>query len=620
MSRSPSRFYDGRFRGRFCYRFRGRQSLRPWPTVVAVLMVLFIALAARETRAAPNGGKMVLAVLYFDNNTGDRTYDVLQKGLADMMITDLTAAGLDVVERDKLEALLKELRLQRTRYFDPKTAQKLGRGIGARFAVTGAIAAIEPEIRLDIRLVEVESARIVMADKVVGKKDAFFDLQSKLVGKFVRGLDVRAKATSTAATGLVDVATLLQYSQAVDSADRDDLETASQKLGSLVRSAPRFTLAKKRYAEVIRRLRLAKKRRQAGLGADERILMDNIERELKKPISGLKGDDANHYFGYLVARGNMHLWRARNIAALSKGQSGPVWVKKAQHRAWQGELRGFFANTERFITDMRAYRAQQISQGKRRPDSIDTAVRDDDRRRGRELGVADDIGDWTFASPPRVARALADFTVTGMSPFWLEIERFTARPTLVDLDAGYGDKSLAMLLRAREELPKYEEGEGLQNAMAENIDTYAEVLLRLGRRDEAIAEWQSFLDQYPKATQYRAFEQKIEGILGISDKAQAFEKALSTCSTEIYAQMYEEAKRVARADGANGLRTMMKNIETTCGRGTMGPSFTSQAYYFAAREASELGNCDLFREVEAKVQALGPAFVQQLAQLPSPCL
>ena len=34
--------------------------------------------------------KLVVAVLYFDNNTGNREYDVLQKGLADMLITDLS--------------------------------------------------------------------------------------------------------------------------------------------------------------------------------------------------------------------------------------------------------------------------------------------------------------------------------------------------------------------------------------------------------------------------------------------------------------------------------------------------------------------------------------------------
>src|SRR5688572_17026807 len=93
--------------------------------------------------AAVAADKMVVVVLYFDNNTNDRGYDVLQKGLADMLVTDLSQVNeLQVLEREKLQALIDELKLQRQRFFDPKTAQRLGQGIGARYAVTGAFTAL----------------------------------------------------------------------------------------------------------------------------------------------------------------------------------------------------------------------------------------------------------------------------------------------------------------------------------------------------------------------------------------------------------------------------------------------------------------------------------------------
>ena len=94
-------------------------------------MLLFAAIATTSATAvaAPAADKATVTVLYFDNDTGDASLTYLGKGLADMMITDLSAvAALQVVERDKLEALLKELKLQGTKYFDPGTAQQIGKG------------------------------------------------------------------------------------------------------------------------------------------------------------------------------------------------------------------------------------------------------------------------------------------------------------------------------------------------------------------------------------------------------------------------------------------------------------------------------------------------------------
>ena len=46
---------------------------------------------------------------YFDNNSKDPELDVLRKGFADWLITDLSGVeGIQLVERDKLEQLVKE--------------------------------------------------------------------------------------------------------------------------------------------------------------------------------------------------------------------------------------------------------------------------------------------------------------------------------------------------------------------------------------------------------------------------------------------------------------------------------------------------------------------------------
>ncbi len=48
----------------------------------------------------------VIAISYFDNTTGIERYNSLSKGLADMLITDLSKiSSIQIVEREKLEKL-----------------------------------------------------------------------------------------------------------------------------------------------------------------------------------------------------------------------------------------------------------------------------------------------------------------------------------------------------------------------------------------------------------------------------------------------------------------------------------------------------------------------------------
>src|SRR5262249_34994071 len=126
------------------------------------------------------------------------------KGLADMMITDLSSApGLAVVEREKLEALLAEIKLERGHYFDPNTAQKLGRGVGAELAVTGSFVAMSPSLRLDVRVIRIDSGKVLKAAQVTGDKEHFFDLYKKLVAELLDGLQA---AVSGADAGRVKAA------------------------------------------------------------------------------------------------------------------------------------------------------------------------------------------------------------------------------------------------------------------------------------------------------------------------------------------------------------------------------------------------------------------------------
>ena len=86
-----------------------------------------------------NANAKRIAIIYFDNSSDDKKLDQLKKGLADMLISDLSKVSmLDVVERAKLEEILKEQNLNNSSKFDAKTATKIGKLLGAEHIMTGS--------------------------------------------------------------------------------------------------------------------------------------------------------------------------------------------------------------------------------------------------------------------------------------------------------------------------------------------------------------------------------------------------------------------------------------------------------------------------------------------------
>jgi TolB-like protein len=133
-----------------------------------------------------------LAIIYFDNSGGDPNMNSLKKGLADMMITDLSNISmLDIVERDKLEAILKEQKLNNSKEFDSETASKLGKLLGAQIILTGGYFDMFGSIRVDARFIDVETGKILKSDGVEGRTNSFFKLQKQLSWKIIKNLDTK---------------------------------------------------------------------------------------------------------------------------------------------------------------------------------------------------------------------------------------------------------------------------------------------------------------------------------------------------------------------------------------------------------------------------------------------
>ena len=192
-----------------------------------------------------------VAILYFDNTSDEKKLDKLQKGLAGMLISDLTNVNmLSIVERDRLEEIIKEQKLSRTKAFEPETASKIGKLLGAELILTGAYFEMFGSFRIDARLIDVETGEILKSEGVDGETSHFFKLEKQLAWKIIKNLDVKLsekeKDTLENAETEQEVSyeTALAYSEALDLIDARETDKAREKLKTIIADNPNFKPAK----------------------------------------------------------------------------------------------------------------------------------------------------------------------------------------------------------------------------------------------------------------------------------------------------------------------------------------------------------------------------------------
>jgi TolB-like protein len=220
-------------------------------TFRAVSLALLLSASARAL-AAPDT-RPTVAVLYFDYSGKDGEMAVLRKGLAQMLISDLSALeGVRLVERDRLEAILAELKLGQTVKIDPRSAAKVGRLLGARYMVLGGYFDLMETLRADARVVEVETGKVIQSIGATGKPQDFLAVEQKLSEGIARILSASAPPRTEAPAhnlprikppAQLKTRTALRYSKALEAIDHGDKQTANKELREVVKEQPDFRLA-----------------------------------------------------------------------------------------------------------------------------------------------------------------------------------------------------------------------------------------------------------------------------------------------------------------------------------------------------------------------------------------
>jgi tetratricopeptide (TPR) repeat protein len=140
---------------------------RPWPG---------------PARVMPPDDRPAVAVMYFENQTGDEALDWMRTGLATMMVTDLSQdVSIEVLGTDRLYQILDNLHRADDAVISADVIEQVARQADVDRVVIGSYVKAGETIRIDARLQEAASGRIVASERVEGPGEAvIFSLVDEL--------------------------------------------------------------------------------------------------------------------------------------------------------------------------------------------------------------------------------------------------------------------------------------------------------------------------------------------------------------------------------------------------------------------------------------------------------
>lgn len=189
-----------------------------------------------------------IAVLYFENIGENRQLDPLQKGLADMLITDLSKVGeLKVVERIRMQKLFEEMKLGMSGLVDQSTAPRVGKLLGASRLVRGTILDLdETKMRIDAGLIETKSGKFAVSKEVSGDLENFFRLEKDLVFNIIDQMGItltKEEEESILIIPTKSMLALLAYSNGLGLEDEGKYSEAISQYAQALSIDPGFALA-----------------------------------------------------------------------------------------------------------------------------------------------------------------------------------------------------------------------------------------------------------------------------------------------------------------------------------------------------------------------------------------
>lgn len=201
----------------------------------------------------PTSDVKTIAIMPFDNySIGEyqEKLGLIAKGISDFFAYDFgKISSFKVIERDKIDYILDELKLQQSGAVDQATAVKAGKILGAKYMVFGSITQMDDRsARMVVRVVSVETSEIVTQVDTEGRPQ-FSSMEKDLVKDLASRLDVKLNTETLGkieegGTDSMDAAEY--YAMGLDYMDRYEYKQAYEHFKKAYDLDSSFTEAKRK--------------------------------------------------------------------------------------------------------------------------------------------------------------------------------------------------------------------------------------------------------------------------------------------------------------------------------------------------------------------------------------
>jgi len=154
--------------------------------------------------------KASLAVISFENQTGDKSYDYLQKAIPNLLITSLEQSKyLRVTTWERMHDLLKQIRKEDVEVIDKDLGFELCRMDGVDAIVLGSFIKAGDMFATDVKVLDVETKRLLKS--VSSKGEGVRSILEKQIGELSkdisRGVGISERKIEVAQMQIADVTT-----------------------------------------------------------------------------------------------------------------------------------------------------------------------------------------------------------------------------------------------------------------------------------------------------------------------------------------------------------------------------------------------------------------------------
>jgi len=173
-----------------------KKLLIPAVIVVTVIIIGLFLWRPWSQRKAPliSTDKPSLAIMYFENNTGDESLDHWRKALSELLITDLMQSKyFRMVSGDKIYDILQQMNLLEAKSYSSKDLREISIRAGATHVLRGGFTKAGDTFRIDIILKEAGKGESIGSERVEGKGEGSF---YSMIDELTRRIKANFKLTA----------------------------------------------------------------------------------------------------------------------------------------------------------------------------------------------------------------------------------------------------------------------------------------------------------------------------------------------------------------------------------------------------------------------------------------